>query len=123
MNRLIARPVVQLARRPLISSAETGGHAWYRTGFTAFKSHPSIFRYLGMIYFAEFKKLKKKSLKVLVLWQLHSSHHMFFSWITFMMTVNVSRLSGIIPVDIDLEILSIDFGALSDANPFSPSST
>ena len=47
MNRLIARPVVQLARRPLISSAETGGHAWYRTGFTAFKSHPSIFRYLG----------------------------------------------------------------------------
>lgn len=59
MNRLIARPVVQLARRPLISSAETGGHAWYRTGFTAFKSHPSIFRYLGMIYFSEFKKLKK----------------------------------------------------------------
>ena len=53
MNRLIARPVVQLARRPLISSAETGGHAWYRTGFTAFKSHPSIFRYLGMIYFSE----------------------------------------------------------------------
>jgi hypothetical protein len=48
MNRLIARPVVQLARRPLISSAETGGHAWYRTGFTAFKSHPSIFRYLGL---------------------------------------------------------------------------
>ena len=51
MNRLIARPVVQLARRPLISSAETGGHAWYRTGFTAFKSHPSIFRYLGMSFF------------------------------------------------------------------------
>merc|ERR1712137_1382672 len=41
MNRLIARPVVQLARRPLISSAETGGHGWYRTGFTAF-------RYLGL---------------------------------------------------------------------------
>ena len=51
MNRLIARPVVQLARRPLISSAETGGHAWYRTGFSAFKSHPSIFRYLGTICF------------------------------------------------------------------------
>ena len=53
MNRLIARPVVQLARRPLISSAETGGHAWYRSGFTAFKSHPSIFRYLGTIYLYE----------------------------------------------------------------------
>merc|ERR1711911_354469 len=25
---------------------------------------------------------------VLVLWQLHSSHYTFFSWITFMMTVN-----------------------------------
>ena len=59
----------------------------------------------------------------MVLWQLHSSHHTFFSWITFMMTVNVSRLSETVPVDIDLEILSLDFDALSDANPFSPSST
>ena len=40
-----------------------------------------------------------------------------------MMTVNVSRMSGTVPVDIDLEILSLDFDALSDANPFSPSST
>ena len=59
MNRLIARPVVQLARRPLISSAETGGHAWYRTGFTAFKSHPSIFRYLGKFNSPE-RQLEKR---------------------------------------------------------------
>merc|ERR1712039_1150090 len=48
MNRLLTRPVVQLARRPLISSAETDGHSWYRSGFTAFSSHPTIYRYLGL---------------------------------------------------------------------------
>merc|ERR1712111_217173 len=87
MNRLIARPVVQLARRPLISSAETGGHAWYRTGFTAFKSHPSIFRYLGLGIMAT---------------------SFIPSYVLFMDYLYDDRKH---------------FGARSDANPFSPSST
>merc|ERR1712189_62692 len=52
MNRL-ARPALQLSaisRRPLISSGKTGGHGWYREGYSLFNKHPGIFRYVGLAF-------------------------------------------------------------------------
>merc|ERR1712168_471861 len=35
MNRLLARPVMQtMTRRTILSSGKTGGHGWYREGYT-----------------------------------------------------------------------------------------
>jgi len=48
MNRILARPVTQLSRRPLISSGQTGGHSWYRQGYAVFSSHSAGMRYLGL---------------------------------------------------------------------------
>merc|ERR1712086_527121 len=49
MNRLLARPVVQaLSRRTMLSSGKTGGHGWYREGYTMFASHPAMYRYIGL---------------------------------------------------------------------------
>merc|ERR1711909_215428 len=49
MNRLLARPVMQtLSRRTILSSGKTGGHGWYREGYTLFSAHPAMYRYIGL---------------------------------------------------------------------------
>ena len=47
MNRLLSVVPRTLSRRTVMSSAETGGHMWYRQGYSVVQSHPSSYRYMG----------------------------------------------------------------------------